>query len=157
MDLDELIVKYDRVITEFDALLLQNTEVAALDLLALTDQRVTQTGMDANGAKFEDYSPAYKKLKIKAGRYRGIVDFTLSGQMLASTTTGFEHIAPASKTASGATAVVVFAGRDDLTRKKLEGNDRNRPGFLKPSKQEIDRVTPLAQKRFEKQIKDRLQ
>lgn len=152
MTLDEIIAKLNRISDALPSLILKNTEVAALGALALVDLRIVEEGKNANGQPFDDYTPSYKKKKKAAGRYRGHVDFTLSGQMLASTTTGFQNIAPTERTITNGNAKVVFGGRDDLTRKKLEGNNKKRPGFLNPSKAEIDMVERSANENLKRDI-----
>lgn len=150
--LDDLIERLNRLSSELPALVLKNTEIAALDALALADNRITSTGKDANGASFDDYTPSYKKAKTKAGRYRGIVDFTLTGQMLASTASGFERIAPTERSISGGRAKVAFDGRDDLTRKKLASNVQRRGPFLNPSKSELEAVERAANENLKRDI-----
>lgn len=150
--LDELIAKLQTLNREVRGLVLKNTELAALDALALVDSRITDTGVSQNGTPFEDYTPSYKAAKTKKGRYRGHVDFSLTGQMLASTTTGFERIGVTERTFSGTTARIAFDGRDDLTRKKLEGNSRKRPGFLNPSESEMKVVERAANINLERDI-----
>ena len=150
--LDDLILRMDRLIGLLPSLILKNTEAGALDALALVDLRIVGQGKDASGADFEDYTPEYKARKQKLGRYRGKVDFTLSGQMLASTTTGFERIGPTSKTVNGGRARITFDGRDEETKNKLAGNDKYRPGFLNPSKQEMETVTIGANKNMERDV-----
>lgn len=152
MTLDDFIASLTKLNNELPAIVLKNTEVAALDALALADARITDTGISANGTPFDDYTPSYKKSKIKKGRYRGVVDFSLTGQMLASTTTGFERIGPTEKSISGARARVAFDGRDDLTRKKLEGNAKKRGAFLNPSAEELKIVTKAANTNLERDI-----
>ena len=152
MTLDELIAKLNAASDAVPGLILKHTEGAALGALALVDLRITEQGTNANGAAFQDYTPSYKKAKTKAGRYRGKVDFSLSGQMLASTTTGFERIAPTERTISGGRAKVKFDGRDQLTRDKLSGNNKTRPGFMNPSKSEIEMVTVSANEGLSRDI-----
>lgn len=150
--LDLLIAQLDALNARLPELILKNTEVAALDALALSTERVIQTGIAASGQAFEDYTPNYKKQKTKAGRYRGKVDFTLTGQMLSSTTTGFERIAPTDKTISNGRARIAFDGRDDLTRDKLASNNKKRPGFLNPNTQELKMVQGAANTNMERDI-----
>jgi hypothetical protein len=149
MTLPELISRMDQVVAQIPSLILRNTELAALDLLQAVDARITETGKSATGTPFDDYTPAYKAKKTKLGRYTGKVDFTLSGQMLASTSTGFENIAPTEKTVSNGKAKITFGGRDELTRKKLDGNNKYRPGFLQPSVAEVRGATKNANKNME--------
>lgn len=152
MTIQEFAAKLDDLVVEIPAMIMEETEVAALNGLALVDNRITSTGTNENGAPFQDYTPSYKKYKEKAGRYRGHVDFMLSGEMLASTTTGFENITESSKSLSGANASITFDGRDELTKKKLDGNNTARPGFLNLSKDEIKNITGIANVRLEKKI-----
>lgn len=122
---------------------------------AMVIDRVSETGKDANGAQFKPYTEAYERRKRGAvggvaregkarrlaratgpatpdtpiGRYRGFVDFTLSGRML--TNIGLVEKDQGSK------IVVVVSGRSEETRKKMEGNDNYRPGWFTLSKDEI--------------------
>ncbi|HNR55528.1 MAG TPA: hypothetical protein PKJ19_10185 [Flavobacteriales bacterium] len=152
MNLDEIIEAFDRMLAAADGLILKNTERAALDALALVDVRITERGVNATGGAFEDYTPSYKKKKQAVGRYRGHVDFTLSGQMLASTTTGFERIGPTEKSVRAGRAKVSFDGRDEVTRKKLKGNEAKRPGFLQPSREEVEMVQRAANVNMERDL-----
>lgn len=122
---------------------------------AMVIDRVSETGKNANGAAFEPYTRAYELRKRRAtgnvaregkkrqvarrsapasidkpvGRYRGFVDFTLSGRML--TNIGLVEKDQGNK------VVVVVSGRSEETRKKMEGNDNYRPGWFTLSKDEI--------------------
>lgn len=154
MTLDELIAKLEQLAAAVPALVLKHTEVAALDALASVDLRLTEQGINAQGSPFAPYTPSYGKRKKKLGRDVGHVNFALSGQMLASTTTGFENIAPTEKSISGTTARIRFDGRDELTRKKLEGNNRKRKGFMDPSKAEIDAAAGDAREGMERDIQE---
>ena len=152
----EVIAGFDKVIDALPGLILKETEKGALGALALVDLRITETGINSTGSKFVDYTPAYKKAKTKKGRYRGFVDFQDSGQMLASTTTGFENIQPTQRSVTNANANVSFDGRDQFTRNKLSGNNKTRPGFLNPSADEMRIVTKTANEELEKDIKELL-
>ena len=150
--LQDLVSRFDALSAALPGLIVRNTERGALDALALTDARLTNSGTSASGAAFEDYTPEYKNKKTKAGRYRGHVDFQYSGQMLASTTTGFENITPTVESIANGTAKVSFDGRDELTRKKLRGNDAKRPGFMNPSESEMEIVNKAANTNMERDI-----
>ena len=154
MTLDELIAKLEEASAAVPELVLKQTEGAALGALALVDLRITETGTNAQGSPFEPYTPSYGKKKKALGRDVGHVNFSLSGQMLASTTTGFENIAPTEKSLSGATAKVKFDGRDKLTKDKLAGNNKNRPGFMNPSTTEIDMVSKSANTGMERDLQE---
>jgi hypothetical protein len=142
----------DKIIDALPDLILKHTQQGALGALALTDLRITETGVDSKGAKFKSYTPAYQKRKTKIGRYRGIVDFQSSGQMLASTTTGFENIKPDQRSIVNGNARISFDGRDRFTRDKLQGNNRTRPGFLQPSATEMKQVNKAANEGLERDI-----
>lgn len=142
--LPELIAQFDEAIERVPALVLKHTEQGALGALALVDLRITGKGINASGSAFQDYTPAYKRRKEKLGRYRGHVDFQLTGQMLASTTTTFERIGITERSVNNGRARIAFDGRDETTRKKLAGNNKVRPGFLNPSKEEMKMVTKAA-------------
>lgn len=152
--IDDAIASFQRLESALPAILLAQTEVAAMDIVALVDQRVTETGTTATGGKFEDYTQAYKKRKKALGRYRGHVDFMLSGQMFASTSAGLKNIVPTSKSVTGSRAVVVIGPRDSETRNKIEGNEKKRPGFLNPSQAEVRRVEKIRTERIEDQMRD---
>ncbi len=152
--LEQLEAAFRRLERELPAILLRQTEVAANDCIALVDQRITQTGKDVNGQAFTDYTPSYKKRKEKKGRYRGFVDFQDTTQMLASTQTGLKNINTKRKDFQGTTAIVIIGPLDEETRKKVEGNDKSRPGFLLPSKAEVERVEKIRQKRIEDMIRE---
>lgn len=154
MNLEELEASFRRLIRALPDIVLHQTEVAANDAMALVDQRLVETGTNASGASFEDYTPSYKARKVKLGRYTGKVDFQLTGQMLASTATGLKNIVTKSATSSGAVAVVVIGPRDEETRRKVEGNDKHRPGFLNPSKDEVKRIENIRTKRIEELIRE---
>jgi len=145
---------FRRLERDLPAILLRQTEVAANDIIALVDQRIVETGKDVNGQSFEDYTASYKARKQKLGRYTGKVDFQLTGQMLASTQTGLKNINTKSKEFSGTTAIVIIGPLDEETRKKVEGNDKSRPGFLNPSKAEVERVEKIREARIEQMIRE---
>ncbi len=154
MNLEELEASFRRLIRALPDIVLNQTEVAANDIMGLVDQRLVETGTNASGTSFEDYTPDYKARKVKLGRYTGKVDFQLTGQMLASTATGLKNITTKSATSSGAVAVVVIGPRDEETRRKVEGNDKHRPGFLNPSKDEVKRIENIRTKRIEELIRE---
>lgn len=124
---------------------------------ALVIQRVSETGKDAKGAKFKPYTRPYELRKRAAtgnvkkegkkkraarrsaeasaekpvGRYRGFVDFTLTGRMLS-------NIGLVEQKDAGNRVVVRVGGRSEETKKKMEGNDKHRPGWFSLSKQEVE-------------------
>ncbi len=177
--LEQLEAAFRRLEADLPAILLRQTEVAANDIMALVDTRLTETGKDASGTDFVAYTPRYRdfksgvtsrksaagkaKRRAKAdkatavspvGRFTGFVNFNLTGQMLASTQTGLKNINTKSKEFSGTTAIVIIGPLDEETRKKVEGNSKKRPGFLNPSKAEVERIEKIRQGRIEEMIRE---
>lgn len=133
---------------------------------AMVIDRVSETGKDANGAQFKPYTEAYERRKRGAvggvaregkarrlaratgpatpdtpiGRYRGFVDFTLSGRML--TNIGLVEKDQGSK------IVVVVSGRSEETRKKMEGNDTHRRGWFSLSDKEVETLKAQSAERM---------
>jgi hypothetical protein len=78
-------VKVSKDLTEFDKLM---PKIGG-DANALIYTRIYQTGINAQGEAFRDYTPKYKEYKSKSrskdpaktGHYRGFVDFTYSGNL----------------------------------------------------------------------------
>lgn len=124
---------------------------------AMVIQRVSETGKDASGASFEPYTRAYELKKRGAvstakkegkkkraerrvatasadkpvGRYKGFVDFTLTGRMLT-------NIGLVEQKDQGNRVVVRVGGRNEETKLKMEGNNNYRPGWFTLSKQEVE-------------------
>lgn len=177
--LEQLEEAFRRLERDLPEILLRQTEVAANDIMALVDQRLTETGKDERGTDFKAYTPRYRdfksgvtarksaagksKRRAKAdkataespvGRFTGFVNFNLTGQMLASTQTGLKNINTKSKEVTGSRAVVIIGPLDEETKKKVEGNDKSRPGFLNPSKAEVERIEKIREKRIEEMIRE---
>ena len=157
MNLDTLLGRLDGLVVALNDGLRREVETVAQDGLVLVTQRVSETGTDANGAKFKPYTREYELRKRAAtgnvkkegkkkraarrsapasaekpvGRYRGFVDFTFTGQMLSSI--GLEEAQADAKH-----IVVRVNGRDQETQLKMDGNDKHRPGWFRLSKEEVD-------------------
>ncbi len=56
---------------------LKSIETAAVNTMAKITTRIIETGKNAQGSQFVDYTPSYKQFKEDVGRYRGHVDFSL--------------------------------------------------------------------------------
>lgn len=149
--------RIDALVAELQQELRLEVERTAQTGLAMVTQRVSETGKDANGAKFKPYTRPYELRKRAAtgnvkkegkkkraarrsapasaekpvGRYRGFVDFTFTGQMLSSI--GLEEAQ-----ADANRIVVRVNGRDQETQLKMDGNDKHRPGWFRLSKEEVD-------------------
>jgi hypothetical protein len=172
MNLDALLVRLDGLVVALNKELRKEVETVAQDGLVLLTQRVSETGNDSNGAKFKPYTPEYENYKRFAvgtakkegakkkalrktapatpdkpvGRYRGFVDFTLSGQMLSSI--GLQETQQ-----EGSRVRVVVAGRDVETRLKMEGNDKNRPGWFRLSQAEQETLALQSSERLGRFVK----
>lgn len=155
--MSQYIAILDKLIAEFPTMVATQTEIAGKDILAATEDRVVRTGTDSSGQSFEAYTPAYLKRKQKLGRDVGHVNFQLSGQMLASTDSGLVNIVPSERVSNGPRATIKFDGRDKTTKDKLAGNDKSRPGFLNPSRNEVSDAEGDARVRIEKLIQARFQ
>lgn len=162
MDLLQLASRLEALASELDARYQQELETVAETGKAMVIQRVSETGKDANGAAFKGYTPEYERYKRGAvgtaqkeskrkraerrskpatpdkpvGRYRGFVDFTLTGRMLS-------NIGLVEKGKK-----VVVGGRSEETKLKMEGNDKNRPGWFRLSKEEIDLLRAQSRERM---------
>ena len=111
----------------------REVETIALDGTATVIERISQTVGTAKreGAKkraARKVAPASKDKPV--GRYRGFVDLTLTGQMLSS-------IGPVEVREGRGNAVIRVAGRDVVTQQKMDGNDKNRPGWFRLSDDEV--------------------
>jgi hypothetical protein len=169
MNLDQLTAKLDGMVNTIREEFVREMERIAMDGTAIVTQRVSETGKDANGAPFKPYTKRYELYKRGAvgtakkegaakraarrtapasaekpvGRYRGFVDFTLSGQMLSS-------IGIVDTRADGNRVAIKVAGRDEETRGKMEGNDTHRPGWFLLSADETQRLAARSQVRMAK-------
>lgn len=156
MNLDQLANRFLVLRNELSEALDREVETIALDGTALVTQRISETGVDADGRKLKPYTKRYEEFKRGAvgtakregakkraarkvapaskdkpvGRYRGFVDLTLTGQMLSS-------IGPVEVREGRGNAVIRVAGRDVVTQQKMDGNDKNRPGWFRLSDDEV--------------------
>ncbi len=92
------------------------------------------------GLKYPD-GIAYLEYKTEIGRFRGIVDFTLTGDM-------WDRFGIIERGFVGNGYIVRVGGRDEETKNKLRWNNATRPGFTKPSKQEKETVRDQSQARM---------
>ena len=174
MDLSQLPERAAQLAAVLREQLTTEMQTVAQTGLAMVITRVSETGKDASGGSFKPYTAAYEQFKRfgssastkegakkraarkvapasaekPVGRYRGFVDFTLSGQMLSSTGVGYKNIGPTSTTASANTVTVVVSGRDEETRGKMQGNDNYRPGWFKLSADERKELARQSQVRL---------
>jgi len=53
----------------------------ASNAIALVKKRVQEKGIGMDGQRYRDYTESYKKMKQKAGKYKGFVDFSFTNRM----------------------------------------------------------------------------
>jgi hypothetical protein len=113
----------------------------ALDHTALIKLRLQQTGKDAQGASFEPYTIGYKKEREKAGFQTSYVDFTRTGQLLAS-------IRPVVTKSDVFSATVEITPSTEEGKTILRGLQNKRPGILESSQEEIQLIKKLNRERI---------
>lgn len=148
-DLDTLLASFDGMVAGVQAQVAKEMQITAANGVAKLIDRVTETGKDAEGASFRLYTPEYELYKRGAssakltkkkktaeatkdkpiGRYKGFVDFTLTGRM-------FDNIGITEEQQESGKYVVRVGARSDENRLKMLGNDEQRPGFFRLSKVE---------------------
>lgn len=171
MNLDELSSKVGKMAGAIRAQVATEMELVATTATSRMIQRVSETGKNDQGAPFKPYTSIYEQFKRSAvgtvsfkrkkegakareqrktkqatpdspvGRYRGIVDFTLTGQMLSSIgiiESGFV----------GNGYRVVVGGLDQETKDKMAGNAQHRPGWTKLSKEEKEDIRAQSKERM---------
>jgi hypothetical protein len=131
MNIDEVIAAFDNVLGNLGPIMADEMRTIAGDGLELVDRRITREGKKSDGSPFPDYSVGYKLEKKMAGKYRGIVDLTFTGDMWKNT--GITNTQQ-----SGDTTTVTVAGLDPFTREKMANNADLRGDFLTLSEKEID-------------------
>lgn len=146
MSLDDLIGRFTNALNSLDTALTEEMQTVAEDGLAMVDRRIVREGKGTDGP-LPDYTPAYLKKKEKAGRYRGHVDLTLSGDM-------WKNIGVVSVTPEGDGVRATVGGMDQKTRDKMMGNNRKRPGFLSLTNEEIEILAQESRERVTSKISD---
>lgn len=184
MNLDRLIEKTGPLARAAGKLLQGEVETIAGDALALSTHRIVETGIDAGGQPYKPYTRAYELRKRAAvgtarregkkrraarreaeaspstpvGRFRGFVDFTLTGQMLASQGVSdnglpaLKNVGVKSSTQSRERIVVVIGPRDAHTQEKMEGNAIHRPKWNNISTKEIETLARQSAERLAEKI-----
>mgnify|MGYP006372518113 FL=1 len=160
-DLETLLASFDGMVADVQAQVASEMQITAATGVAKLIDRVTETGKDAEGASFRLYTPEYELYKRGAssakltkkkktaeatadkpiGRYKGFVDFTLTGRM-------FDNIGITEEQQEGGKYVVRVGARSDENRLKMLGNDEQRPGFFRLSKVEQQDLAGESAKRM---------
>jgi hypothetical protein len=154
--INEYIRKLERLEAELPTIVLNEISSTALDAKDMLQQRLQETGLNSKGQPFRPYSPDYQEKKTKAGKYKGIVDFTDENRML-------NNIGVLDKRSDANKAVVVVGARAEENRAKLAGNmngngkTKGRGDILELQGKEISILAGNMKKRFPARIKKALQ
>lgn len=143
MNLDQIIAVYDRLLggTLEDPLILDEMTTIAEDGLVMVDRRITRQGLSANGKPLGPYSPGYLAHKKAAGKYRGIVDLTFTGEM-------WRNIKIVGKFQSGTMTTIRVGASDAVTQAKMENNADLRGDFMDLSAEELAILIADSQERW---------
>lgn len=113
--------------------LIDGMTALGLNSKAAIQSRIQEQGVNDKGAVFDPYSDAYLKRKTNAGRYRGFVDFTLSGDMWKGTTVIDSKV-------EGTKTIVTVGGNSQETKNKLTWNSESRGNLLNLSDKEQQNI-----------------
>lgn len=128
MSLDLLIRRLESAQRQLPTEAMKQAVIAAEESTAVIQRRIQSTGTSSTGDPFIDYTPQYKKRKIKQGRYRGVVDYTNTGRMWNNTGVVEKQV--------GKKSTVKVGGRSKETVDKLKGNTEYRGEVLALAKNE---------------------
>lgn len=120
-------------------------QTIALDAKALIRNRIQEKGLNAEEQALDGYTPAYKKKKEKAGKYRGFTDTTFTGDMWRKT-----EITSAEQ--RGDQYVVTVGGKDQFSENKLEWNSEHYGDLLEVSSKEEDALAQVYDDEIQKII-----
>lgn len=114
----------------------------ASDAIALIKQRVQERGLNPKGSPYPAYSKSYLEKKKKAGKYRGFVDFTLTGRTLGNvkSTGSLDVVSSKDELNSG---IAVIKPTTQFEQDKLNWNTEKKGDILALSEQEKIRLTDL--------------
>jgi cell division protein YceG involved in septum cleavage len=126
--IDDLINKVSLASSGLQTQVENNLLITANDAADTIVQRLKTKGQDAKGKAFYDYSPGYKKQKIKAGRYSGHVDFTNTNTMLRSLSVRGKN--------AGNGKVTVTVAVADREKIKLDANEKLRGRIIELAQKE---------------------
>jgi hypothetical protein len=148
MNVDQAIQRFIKVgkdFTEFDKIMPK----IGFSANAMICKRVNETGYNAQGEPFRDYTPKYKAYKTKKGYYRGFVDLYWSGRLWSN----IKNPVVKSTDADHKEGVVIIGATGDEYRKILAGlTDGNGKGLkgrgdiLDLNKEEIDFIQEMTDK-----------
>lgn len=101
--------------------------------LALIKQRIQETGINAEGQRYRDYSKGYETYKKKAGKYRGFTDFSFTTRM-------WTNIALVSSQGELFEGTARITARSQENLDKLSKNTKNFGPILELSDKETETV-----------------
>lgn len=124
-------------------------QVIAKDAVAEIKNRIQEKGLNAEEQDLSGYTPAYKRTKEKAGKYRGYVDLTgiskNSGDM-------FRKLNIVETKQEGSKYIVNVGGTDEFSQKKIDWNSEIRGDILRLSTKEEDLAQQTMDDEFQKII-----
>lgn len=134
MTAEEYSKRFQNVISELQNGAMGDILVAtANEAQMMIKERIQERGIDANGARYKDYTEAYKKRKQKAGKYRGFTDFSFTTRM-------WQNVQLVSSTSEAGEDVgrATISAKSEENRVKLQANTERFGGILELSEGEID-------------------
>ena len=91
--------------------------------IAMIKQRVQEKGLNPAGNKYPAYNKSYQKMKEKAGKYKGFVDFSLTNRMWGNIKT----ISPKDELDKG---IAVIKATTEFEQNKLDWNTEKKGDIL---------------------------
>jgi flagellar hook assembly protein FlgD len=171
MSIEEAVDRLKRLENTLPDLVQRNVEIAAFEAITAIGQRARYKGEDAKGAKFDDYTDAYKIYKAHLGtkqkpkkdengkrlkrqvptspqgRYKGYVDFDLSGDL-------WRNIAITERKDENGKVKMVIGAKTEANQKKLEGNLKYRSPLMQTSVTETKEIQREFGQRINNEITD---
>jgi hypothetical protein len=117
-------------VDEFGVMMLQVASTANTMIKA----RITEKGLNAEGAKFPDYSPRYKKFREAKGRQTSFVDFAFTGNM-------WSNVKVVSSDSEHKKGLARISTTTQDAEDKLSGNTEKKGTILDLNKEEINELS----------------
>lgn len=131
LDVGEFIQRIENLKKSLLEALPKLMQVRALEAKAKIVERIQEQGTQADGSAFPAYSKGYLRQKVKAKRYTGKTDLTLSGRMLGS-------LRPGELQAEGTKVTVSLQASAAAEQAKLTYNEEHYSDILALSPGEIE-------------------
>lgn len=81
---EERIASWDSLISNLKLEMGNALVATAEDAIGMIKERIQEFGVNAEGKGYQAYTPAYKKKKQIAGKYKGFTDFSFTNRMWTS-------------------------------------------------------------------------